>query len=80
MRKKQVKTSEHLFCFYLGTSAIDVADYSKTIRQCEHIHSWYSYLWTHLSGTTDQTLDLLKRKRLDMFLGKPWDLYITFFL
>lgn len=44
MRKKQVKTSEHLFSFYLGTSAIDVADYSKTIRQCEHIHSWYSYL------------------------------------
>lgn len=80
MRKKQVKTSEHLFWFYQGTSATEVADHSKTIRQCEHIHSWYSYLQTHLSGTTDQTPDLLKRKMLDMFLGKPGDLDITFFL
>lgn len=72
------KNYEHLFSFYQGITAPEVADDGKTVRCNEHVHSWYSYLWTHLSGSTDQTWDLLNRIRLCGLLGKPQALYITF--
>lgn len=80
MRKKQVKTSEHLFCFFIRVS--QQLKLQTTVKPSDSVNTSIpgSYLQIHLSGTTDQTSDLLKRKRLVMFLGKPWDLYITFFL